>query len=123
MFEEISPREYENINKKKYPDLFLGDEVKEIPDRLYKHNDYLVGLTISMDVPYMDILCIGKPENILSECKDLLIKLFKIFNYIGFCFKENYKTQILVERLIKKYKVVHDEIIEGFRTVIIEEVE
>ena len=122
MFEEISPREYENVDKTKYPYLFSGDEETVIPDRLYKHNDYLIGLTLSLDVAFIDILCLGEKENILSECRDLLKRLFKIFNYIGFYYPEGYKTEILVKRMIKKHKIIHDSSVDGFKTTIIEEV-
>ena len=72
---------------------------------------------------FVDILNLGKSENIVPACKELLERKIKVFEEMGFYFPAEYKSRILVERLIHGYEVVHDSVFNGFRTIIIKEVQ
>ena len=121
MFIEVNPREFEKIDQGKYPELF-PDGVYENPDRLYKYRNYYIGFREMAGIMYADILNLGEPENILPQCRELLERLIKVFGEMGFYFPAEYKSKILVERMIQGYEVVHDSVSNGFRTIIIKEV-
>ena len=123
MFIEVNPREFEKIDQRKYPELFPDGPVYENPDRLYRHNDYYVGLREMAGIMYADILNLGEPENIYPEIKELIKRKIHVFGEVGFYFTAEYKSRILVERLIHSYEVVHDSVFNGFRTIIIKEVQ
>lgn len=123
VFEEVNLREFENIDQSKYPELFPEGVGYEPPDRLYKHNDYYIGLRNVVGVTYADIINLGKPENIYPEIMELVKRKIKVFEEIGFFFPVGYKSEILIKRITRNYKVVHDEVMAGFRTIIIEEVQ
>lgn len=122
MFTEINPREFEKIDQSKYPELFPETGKYENPDRLYKYHDYYIGFREVVGIMFVDILNLGKPENILSVCRELLERKIKVFGEMGFYFPEEYKSKILVNRMIRGYEVVHDETYSNFRTIIIKEV-
>ena len=122
MFIEVNPREFEKIDQSKYPELFPEGAVYDNPDRLYKHNDYYIGFREMAGIMYTDILNLGEPENILPYCRELLKRKIPVFGEMGFCFPTEYKTKILVKRIIQGYEVVHDSEYQGFRTIIIKEV-
>ena len=123
MFIEVNPREFEKIDQRKYPELFPDGPVYENPDRLYRHNDYYVGLREMAGIMYADILNLGEPENIYPEISELIKRKIHVFGEVGFYFPTEYKSRILVERLIHGYEVVHDSVFNGFRTIIIKEVQ
>ena len=123
MFIEVNPREFEKIDQRKYPELFPEGAVYDNPDRLYKHNNYYVGLREMAGIMYADILNLGEPENIYPEIKELIKRKIHVFGEVGFYFPVGYKSRILVERLIHGYEVVHDSVFNGFRTIIIKEVQ
>ena len=123
MFIEVNPREFEKIDQRKYPELFPDGPVYENPDRLYKHNNYYVGLREMAGIMYADILNLGEPENIYPEISELIKRKIHVFGEVGFYFPTEYKSRILVERLIHGYEVVHDSVFNGFRTIIIKEVQ
>ena len=123
MFIEVNPREFEKIDQRKYPELFPDGPVYENPDRLYKHNNYYVGLREMAGIMYADILNLGEPENIYPERSELIKRKIHVFGEVGFYFPTEYKSRILVERLIHGYEVVHDSVFNGFRTIIIKEVQ
>ena len=123
MFIEVNPREFEKIDQSKYPELFPEGAGYENPDRLYKHNDYYVGLREMAGIMYADILNLGEPENIYPEISELIKRKIHVFGEVGFYFPVRYKSRILVERLIHGYEVVHDSVFNGFRTIIIKEVQ
>ena len=123
MFIEVNPREFEKIDQSKYPELFPDGPVYENPDRLYRHNDYYVGLREMAGIMYADILNLGEPENIYPEISELIKRKIHVFGEVGFYFPAEYKSRILVERLIHSYEVVHDSVFNGFRTIIIKEVQ
>ena len=123
MFIEVNPREFEKIDQSKYPELFPEGAVYENPDRLYKHNNYYVGLREMAGIMYADILNLGEPENIYPEISELIKRKIHVFGEVGFYFPTEYKSRILVERLIHGYEVVHDSVFNGFRTIIIKEVQ
>ena len=75
MFIEVNPREFEKIDQDKYPELFPEGAVYENPDRLYKYRNYYVGFREMAGIMYADILNLGEPENILSQCRELLKRL------------------------------------------------
>ena len=122
MFIEVNPREFEKIDQSKYPELFPGGGYEK-PDRLYKYHDYYIGFREQAGIMYTDILNLGEPENILPHCRELLKRKIKVFEEMGFYFPAEYKSRILVERLIHGYEVVHDSVFNGFRTIIIKEVQ
>ena len=121
MFIEVNPREFEKIDQSKYPELFPGGGYEK-PDRLYKYHDYYIGFRELAGIMYTDILNLGEPENILPYCRELLKRKIPVFGEMGFCFPTEYKTKILVKRIIQGYEVVHDSEYQGFRTIIIKEV-
>ena len=123
MFTEINPREFQKIDQSKYPELFPDGPVYEKPDRLYKYHDYYIGFREQAGIMYTDILNLGEPENILPHCRELLKRKIKVFEEMGFYFPAEYKSRILVERVIHGYEVVHDSVFNGFRTIIIKEVQ
>ena len=123
MFIEVNPREFEKIDQRKYPELFPEGAVYDNPDRLYKHNNYYVGLREMAGIMYADILNLGEPENIYPEISKLIKRKIHVFGEVGFYFPTEYKSRILVERLIHGYEVVHDSVFNGFRTIIIKEVQ
>lgn len=123
MFIEVNPREFEKIDQRKYPELFPDGAVYDNPDRLYKHNNYYVGLRVMAGIMYADILNLGEPENIYPEISELIKRKIHVFGEVGFYFPTEYKSRILVERLIHGYEVVHDSVFNGFRTIIIKEVQ
>ena len=123
MFIEVNPREFEKIDQSKYPELFPDGPVYENPDRLYRHNDYYVGLREMAGIMYADILNLGEPENIYPEIKELIKRKIHVFGEVGFYFPVGYKSEILVKRIIRGYEVVHDETYKNFRTIIIKEVQ
>ena len=123
MFIEVNPREFEKIDQLKYPELFPDGQIYENPDRLYKYNDYYIGFREMAGIMYADILNMGEPENVLSQCRELLERLIKVFGEMGFYFPAEYKSKILVNRMIRGYEVVHDSEYHGFRTIIIKEVQ
>ena len=123
MFIEVNPREFEKINQLQYPELFPDGPVYENPDRLYRHNDYYVGLREMAGIMYADILNLGEPENIYPEISELIKRKIHVFGEVGFYFPAEYKSRILVERVIHGYEVVHDSVFNGFRTIIIKEVQ
>ena len=123
MFIEVNPREFQKIDQSKYPELFPDGAVYENPDRLYKHNNYYVGFREQAGVMFVDILNLGKPENIVPACKELLERKIKVFGEMGFYFPAEYKSKILVKSIIQGYEVVHDSLFNGFRTIIIKEVQ
>ena len=123
MFIEVNPREFEKIDQRKYPELFPDGQIYENPDRLYKYNDYYIGFREMAGIMYADILNMGEPENVLSQCRELLERLMKVFGEMGFYFPAEYKSKILVNRMIRGYEVVHDETYNNFRTIIIKEVQ
>ena len=123
MFIEVNPREFEKIDQRKYPELFPDGPVYEKPDRLYKYHDYYIGFREQAGIMYTDILNLGEPENILPHCRELLKRKIKVFEEMGFYFPAEYKSRILVERVIHGYEVVHDSVFNGFRTIIIKEVQ
>jgi hypothetical protein len=123
MFIEVNPREFEKINQLKYPELFPDGAVYEKPDRLYRHNKCYVGLREMAGIVYADILNLGEPENLLPEMKELIKRKINVFEQVGFYFPAEYKSKTLVKRIIKGYEVVHDSEFNGFRTIIIKEVQ
>ena len=123
MFIEVNPREFEKIDQNKYPELFPEGAGYENPDRLYKHNDYYVGLREMAGIMYADILNLGEPESIYPEIKELIKRKIHVFGEVGFYFPAEYKSRILVERLIRGYEIVHDSVFNSFRTIIIKEVQ
>ena len=72
---------------------------------------------------FVDILNLWKPENIVPACKELLERKIKVFGEMGFYFPAEYKSKILVKSIIQGYEVVHDSLFNGFRTIIIKEVQ
>ena len=122
MFIEVNPREFEKIDQNKYPELFPEGVTYQAPDRLYKHNDYYIGFREVVGIMFVDILNMVEPENILPHCRELLKRKIKVFEEMGFYFPAEYKSKILVERVIHGYEVVHDSVFNGFRTIIIKEV-
>ena len=123
MFIEVNPREFKKIDQEKYPELFPEGAGYEEPDRLYKHGNYYIGLRQMAGIMYADILNLGKPENIYLEIRELIKRKINVFEQIGFYFPVGYKSGILVKRIIRGYEVVHDETYNGFRIIIIKEVE
>ena len=123
MFIEVNPREFEKIDQEKYPELFPEGAGYEEPDRLYKHGNYYIGLRQMAGIMYADILNLGEPENIYPEISKLIKRKIHVFGEVGFYFPTEYKSRILVERLIHGYEVVHDSVFNGFRTIIIKEVQ
>jgi hypothetical protein len=123
MFIEVNPREFEKIEQEKYPELFPDGAVYENPDRLYRHNKCYVGLREMAGIMYADIINLGEPENILLEMKELIKRKISVFEQVGFYFPAEYKSRILVKKIIKGYEVVHDSEYNGFRTIIIKEVQ
>lgn len=122
MFIEVNPREFEKIDQNKYPELFPDGAVYENPDRLYKHNDYYIGLREMAGIIYADILNLGEPENIYPEIRELIKRKINVFEEIGFYFPADYKSRLLVKKIIKGYEIVYNKVFNGFRTIIIKEV-
>ena len=124
MFIEVNPREFEKIDQSKYPELFPDGPVYENPERLYKHNNYYVGLREMAGIMYADILNMGEPENIYPEISELIKRKIHVFGgEVGFYFPVGYKSEILVKRIIRGYEVIHDETYKNFKLIIIKEVQ
>ena len=122
MFIEVNPHEFEKIDQRKYPELFPGGGYEK-PDRLYKYKEYYIGFREMAGIVYVDILNLGESENILLQCRELLKRKIKVFEEMGFYFPVGYKSEILVRAVIKNYEIVHDVVFNGFRTIIIKEVQ
>lgn len=121
MFKEVNVSELDNIDKSKFENYFVEDELKH--DRLFKFENYYIGLTEIDQVAFIDIICLEGKINILTECFKLSKQLFKEYEFLGFSFTENWKSKILVNRIIKNYKTVYESVENGNKIIIFKEVE
>lgn len=121
MFKEVNVSELDNIDKSKFENYFVEDELKH--DRLFKFENYYIGLTEIDQVAFIDIICLEGKINILTECFKLSKQLFKEYEFLGFSFPDNWKSKILVNRIIKNYKTVYESVENGNKIIIFKEVE
>ena len=121
MFKEVNVSELDNIDKSKFENYFVEDEFKH--DRLFKFENYYIGLTEIDQVAFIDIICLEGKINILTECFKLSKQLFKEYEFLGFSFPENWKSKILVNRIVKNYKTVYESVENGKKIIIFKEVE
>ena len=121
MFKEVNVSELDNIDKSKFENYFVEDELKH--DRLFKFENYYIGLTEIDEVAFIDIICLEGKINILTECFKLSKQLFKEYEFLGFSFPENWESKILVNRIIKNYKTVYESVENGNKIIIFKEVE
>ncbi len=119
MFKEVSVSELDNIDKSKFENYFVEDELKH--DRLFKFENYYIGLTEIDEVAFIDIICLEGKINILTECFKLSKQLFKEYEFLGFSFPENWKSKILVNRIVKNYKTVYENTENGNKIIIFKE--
>ena len=76
MFKEVNVNELDNIDKSKFENYFMEDELKH--DRLFRLDNYHVGLTEVEGIAFLDIICTEGKGNILTECFKLSKQLFEI---------------------------------------------
>ena len=119
MFKEVNVSELDNIDKSKFENYFVEDELKH--DRLFKFENYYIGLTEIDEVAFIDIICLEGKINILTECFKLSKQLFKEYEFLGFSFPENWKSKILVNRIVKNYKTVYENTENGNKIIIFKE--
>lgn len=119
MFKEVNVSELDNIDKSKFENYFVEDELKH--DRLFKFENYYIGLTEIDQVAFIDIICLEGKINILTECFKLSKQLFKEYEFLGFSFPENWKSKILVNRIVKNYKTVYENTENGNKIIIFKE--
>ena len=120
MFKEVNVNELDNIDKSKFENYFVEDELKH--DRLFKFNNYYVGLTEVEGIAFMDIIRLEGRRNILTECFKLSEQLFEEYKFLGFSFPQGWKSEILVNRIIKNYAVVHESLEGNMKIIIFKEV-
>ena len=119
MFKEVNVSELDNIDKSKFENYFVEDELKH--DRLFKFENYYIGLTEIDEVAFIDIICLEGKINILTECFKLSKQLFKEYEFLGFSFPGNWKSKILVNRIVKNYKTVYENTENGDKIIIFKE--
>lgn len=120
MFKEVNVSELDNIDKSKFENYFVEDELKH--DRLFKFENYYIGLTEIDEVAFIDIICLEGKINILTECFKLSKQLFKEYEFLGFSFPQGWKSEILVNRIIKNYTTVHKSLEGNTKIIIFKEV-
>ena len=120
MFKEVNVSELDNIDKSKFENYFVEDELKH--DRLFKFENYYIGLTEIDQVAFIDIICLEGKINILTECFELSKKLFKEYEFLGFSYPEDWESKILVNRIVKNYKTVYESVENCNKIIIFKEV-
>ena len=120
MFKEVNVNELDNIDKSKFENYFIEDELKH--DRLFRLDNYYVGLTEVEGIAFLDIICTEGKGNILTECFKLTKQLFEEYKFLGFSFPQGWKSEILVNRIIKNYTTVHESLEGNTKIIIFKEV-
>lgn len=97
-----------DIKTEDYPHYFIEDmEVISHYTAVFNCNNYYVigEFNFIKNLCWLSIICIGdKKENILAPSLRLLNKVIKNYK-IGFCWEKGYKSEILIKRLSKNFKV------------------
>lgn len=99
-----------DIKKEDYPHYFCDLEIDCFTSQIYKYEDYymLLDFDFVKNTCWTSIIHIGgKNQNILTPSINLLNKISKNFK-IGFCWEKGYKSEILIKRLQKNFKLVKE---------------
>lgn len=105
---ELCTDEQLNITEKEYSHFFTDLEVDVFISRMYKYKNYYMCLDIDFvkNTCWTSIIKMGdKNENILAPSIRFLNRIAAKFQ-IGFCWEKGYKSEILIKRLAKNFKIV-----------------
>lgn len=101
--------EFKEIPVDEFPKLEIQIEEKYYEngdsktDRLFKYDNFYIEVVFEDGIPYLSMLNLGKPKNILKIGNELFSEMLDKYDCFGFSYT-NPKTGKFVERICKRYK-------------------